>query len=183
MRAVVLVVIISLAGACSHIQGVLGPAKDSKQDARSRVERSLAAGNYESAGSIIINEKKKRKDPRLFDDLYVRAINGLVNEGRKDLEEGDPFRAGKKFNKTLNYISAYPLPSGKAGISGKDLLVLISESSSSMHNEAIMHYRNGELDKAISLWEDILKFDPRNSEVKKALRTAKIQRKNLRYIE
>ncbi|MDA8326037.1 MAG: hypothetical protein M0033_07445 [Nitrospiraceae bacterium] len=43
----------------------------------------------------------------------------------------------------------------------------------------LVSYRKGDLPGAISLWRDVLKFDPGNAEVRKALETAKVQLKNL----
>jgi cytochrome c-type biogenesis protein CcmH/NrfG len=36
-------------------------------------------------------------------------------------------------------------------------------------------YRKGNLAKAISVWEDLLSFDPDNTEIKKAVDTARTQ--------
>jgi hypothetical protein len=45
-----------------------------------------------------------------------------------------------------------------------------------------VHYRQGKLDEAISLWRKVLLFDPDNKETKDAISTATVQLQNLKQI-
>ena len=45
----------------------------------------------------------------------------------------------------------------------------------SLTKTGLREYRNGNLAKAIAVWESLLEFDPDNEEIKKAVKTAKTQ--------
>ena len=45
----------------------------------------------------------------------------------------------------------------------------------SLTKTGLSEYRNGNLAKAIAVWESLLVFDPDNAEIKKAVETAKTQ--------
>lgn len=53
------------------------------------------------------------------------------------------------------------------------------ECSDRLSERALKQYRQGNLPAAISLWKNILEYEPGNASVKKALDTATTQLKNL----
>jgi len=61
----------------------------------------------------------------------------------------------------------------------KDFLhARIHNCSKTLTGEGLEKYREGDLEEAISAWKDVLKFDPENTEVQKAIKTATTQLKN-----
>jgi hypothetical protein len=48
-----------------------------------------------------------------------------------------------------------------------------------LFENGLERYRSGNLPQAISIWRSILRFDPENPEVKKAVDTAILQSRNL----
>jgi tetratricopeptide (TPR) repeat protein len=59
----------------------------------------------------------------------------------------------------------------------------IKNSRLQLTKNGLEEYRKGNLAEAISIWKDILKFDPNNRQIKKAIETATAQLKDLRKKE
>ncbi len=55
----------------------------------------------------------------------------------------------------------------------------IKDCGIALTEKGLESYRKGSLQEAIAQWEEVLKFEPGNSEVKKAVDTARLQLKNL----
>ena len=55
--------------------------------------------------------------------------------------------------------------------------------SDKLMEKGLMEYRKGNLGNAISMWQDILKFDHDHEEASKAIDTATVQLNNLKKIE
>ncbi len=68
---------------------------------------------------------------------------------------------------------------GPADIQPAYLKKRIKDCGVALTQRGLESYRKGQLQAAILEWEEILRFDPGNSEVKKAVGTAKVQLKNL----
>jgi len=52
-----------------------------------------------------------------------------------------------------------------------------------LFEDGLDHYRSGNLSQAISIWRDILTFDPENLEVKNATDKAVLQSGNMKKIK
>jgi len=52
-----------------------------------------------------------------------------------------------------------------------------------LFEDALEQYRSGNLSQAISIWRNILTFDPENPEVRKATEKAILQTRNLEKIK
>ena len=48
---------------------------------------------------------------------------------------------------------------------------------SELTRQGLEHYRKGELAEAIAVWQGLLRFDPSNAEIRKAVETARQQQK------
>lgn len=55
----------------------------------------------------------------------------------------------------------------------------IKTCSKILSERGLVEYREGNLEKAISIWKNILRFDPENTDVKKSIDTTTIQLKTL----
>jgi tetratricopeptide (TPR) repeat protein len=55
----------------------------------------------------------------------------------------------------------------------------IKACSKILSERGLVEYREGNLEKAISIWKNILRFDPENTDVKKSIDTTTIQLKTL----
>jgi hypothetical protein len=73
-----------------------------------------------------------------------------------------------------NYASFEKFRPG-VGFSRADLTKAIGVCRVKLTNSGLTEYRKGNLAKAIAVWESLLAFDPENTEVKKAVDTAKVQ--------
>ena len=111
---------------------------------------------------------------------YLRTVREVKAIGDKALAGKDYAQAGKMHQLLLE---RYPdidgrtpgLPFGKP-----DLEAAIVVCRDALTKAGLSEYRNGNLAKAIAVWEDLLAFDPGNAEIKKAVETARTQLKGIR---
>lgn len=55
----------------------------------------------------------------------------------------------------------------------------LSHCKKSLSVQGFQEYRNGRINNALLLWQGVLDIDPNNKDIKEAVRTAKLQQKNL----
>lgn len=190
MRLTVIILSCFILVSCSHFQHAYEAVSNKLTDrearaneARNRITGFIQKHDYENALRLAISEKAKQKSDTTFDDLFIRALDGLAGQGKALYEQADYFNAGVTFHKVADYMSAYHLSNPETAFAQEEAHAFIKECSMKLQKEGINEYRKGNLGNAIYIWEDILKFDAGNTEVEKAIKTARIQLQNLKKIE
>jgi hypothetical protein len=85
----------------------------------------------------------------------------------------------KVFNKYIRFKVA-SLVLGLLSFNREFLNTAVKDCSNFLKKEGLRHYRIGDLSQAIVIWSNILAFEPDNTEMKKAIKKASIQLKNLK---
>ena len=110
---------------------------------------------------------------------YVSLLESIKGQADLDFERKDFAPAGRAYRILLkNYSSLSHLErflSYNAGL----LDTGIETCRKILFEDGLEQYRSGDLSQAISIWRDILTFDPENLEVKKAMDKAIHQARNL----
>ncbi len=141
---------------------------------------SMAKGEYEKAveaykGALSLHPGNKRLVSGCRDSLL--AANGAAGTS---FGKGDFGKAGSLYYlvaENYRYLGPAPIKAGylKAGFLKKR----VSDCGAALTQRGLESYRKGDLKAAISEWEAVLRFDPGNTEVKKAVATARVQLKKL----
>jgi tetratricopeptide (TPR) repeat protein len=150
---------------------------------RGRVAQLVNDRKYAEALSLIGNEVKGGRSERSFGNLYVASVNGLAGKAVVLLRSGEYGPAGIAFRKVLDH---YPTDGGllsEMDYSSVEVISFMNVCSDKIMEKGLMEYRKGNLGNAISLWQDILKFDPDHEEATRAIDTATVQLNNLKKIE
>jgi tetratricopeptide (TPR) repeat protein len=116
-------------------------------------------------------------------DGYVSLLESIKARADLDFKGKDFVDAGRSYRILLrNYSSVRSLKrflSYNAGL----LNTRIETCRKILFEDALRQYRSGNLSLAISIWKNILTFDPENQEVKKAMDKAILQTGNLEKIK
>jgi tetratricopeptide (TPR) repeat protein len=114
---------------------------------------------------------------------YVSLLESIKGQADLDFKHKDFAQAGRTYRILLkNYSSLSHLNrffSYNAGL----LDTGIETCRKILFEDALEQYRSGNLSQAISIWKNILTFDPENLEVKKAMDKAILQTRNLEKIK
>jgi tetratricopeptide (TPR) repeat protein len=114
---------------------------------------------------------------------YVSLLESIKGQADLEFERKDFDQAGRTYRvlfknySSLNHLNRFL--SYNAGL----LNTRIETCRKILFEDALEQYRSGNLGQAVSIWRNILTFDPENLEVKKATDKAILQIRNLEKIE
>lgn len=172
-RAAVAVIVLCALAGCVHDR------KKDPADVGAASRKHLAAGDYQKALDVYQSALAKYPEDQTVAGEYVRLIEDICGSASRAYEKEEYVRAGRMYRVLL---LRFPLPRGiqkKISFDRNFLLSRITAGCSVLSRQGLEQYRGGNLKQAIETWEGILSFDPENEEIRKMLRTATVQRKNL----
>ena len=114
---------------------------------------------------------------------YVSLLESIKGQADLEFERKNFAQAGRAYRilfknySSLNHLNRFL--SYNAGL----LNTRIETCRKILFEDALEQYRSGNLGQAVSIWRNILTFDPENLEVKKATDKAILQIRNLEKIE
>ena len=145
---------------------------DSRGDALFNFYSDLEASNYSSAAG---NLDQLREMGAMTADTNAKAVD-VYERGAQELESSDPAQAARYYFSSAELLIKQnneedALPSLKRSVelnpansSAAELYNLLQRDiADRYHRQASVAYRQQELDKAISLWKQVLKVDPNHS--------------------
>jgi tetratricopeptide (TPR) repeat protein len=142
-------------------------------DAQARQE--MKAGNLAKAlGSYTPLFKEYPRDSGLS-SRYLRIVQDIEALGDKARADGNFAQAGLIFALLLENFPALEERQATPPLTKAELAAGLALCREGLTKTGLREYRNGNLAKAIAVWESLLVFDPDNAEIKKAVETAKTQ--------
>lgn len=154
-----------------------------KAELKGKIKSFIDNGDYSQAIDLIVVAVKSGEPELSYGDHYINAINTITKKGLGYFFNNDCENAGVTLRKALiNFPSSKTL-TAKIDYSPEKLNSYIQTCTERLMEEGLLEYREGNLEKALSTWRKILKFNPDYSETKKAIDTATKQLKNLKAIE
>ncbi len=183
---VVMAVTLSFTSSCAPIKtkGVVKVEKPKVRVAEpGSVELMIQKEEYLSALKLIRKERKREKKEDMYSHEYVRALNGLLYRGKLLYFKKEFERGARTFREVLTYYPGEPGEVKMVSESSGNVRKLVDEGSENLMEEGLGEYRNGNLGYAIKIWKKILIFNPGYKEAKKAIDTATIQLKNLKFLK
>jgi len=144
-----------------------------------RIERYLDAGDYENALGA-----RRPLSPAEFKDPAVAAgLAGTMEEVRRRADaaagRGDYSSAGRAYAALANHGSDAARLALRLSFSREVAKEGVKKCRAELTRRGLEQYRQGNLSKAIATWVDLLRFDPENPEIRKAVETARAQLKEL----
>lgn len=148
--------------------------------AEQRTSQYLQAGDYEKAlGAQSALSPSELRDPAVAESFSktMQEIKRRADGAAAARNYGDAGRAYAVL--AARYADAARLGQ-KLPFTKEALNQGVNRCRAELTRQGLEHYRKGELSRAISVWQDLLRFDPDNTEIRKAVETARQQQKELR---
>jgi len=143
----------------------------------------LDAGEFEKSLRIYrVIYREYPDDPVLLTNL-INCILDIKFLAEIALEKEDFLSAGKIYYALLKNHKDLNKFYGSLSLPKEFLEEGLENCRSQLTKKGLEEYRKGNLAEAITIWKGILKFDPDNQQIKKAIETATAQLKNLRKKE
>ena len=140
---------------------------------------SVAEGEYQKALDAYTSVLAMYPEDTEVILSYVGMFESIRNTADKAFEEGDAQARGEFYYFMLENYTRFQNFEVKPSFQREILLAEIAECSTSLNQKALIQYRAGNLDDAISIWKGILTFDPGNKDIRQTMETAAEQLKTL----
>jgi len=151
--------------------------------AKKQAQSCLKSGDLQKGIDIYSGLIQEYPQDTTVRDGYVSLLESIRRQADLEFKRKDFVHAGRPYRILLqNYSSLTSLKrflSYNAGL----LNTRIETCRKILFEDALGQYRSGNLSQAISIWRNILTFDPENQEVKKAMDKAILQAGNLEKIK
>jgi len=180
-----IIVILIVFPSCTEMKNRISPQTSTQTSVQTQVQtenqvrQHLRSGEYQKAIDFYKTKYEKHPEDRLLVKGYVNILEEIKTMADGALDRENLVPAGKAYNVLLkNYpdlkIFADTLSFDRAQLNSK-----LTSCKTSLSRKGFQAYREGNISEAISLWQDNLVIDPDNTDIRKALNTAKMQQKNL----
>ena len=142
-------------------------------------KKHMEAGEYQKAIDVYNVEVQKHPHDLSLAREYVKSIENIASTADKALDEKDFASAGRNYDILLKNYANFKGFDKELSFNSIYLNEKLSYCKKAIFKQGFQEYRKGNLSEAIALWQDLLVIDPQNTDIKKTLRTAKLQKKNL----
>ncbi len=146
---------------------------------RMKSEQYLVQGDYKSALDVYTNLCRKYPDDQALSVNYGKTVEDIHRAAIEAFSKEDFISSGRAYYILLKNNSSCHGSVREQTIDKGLLHARLEDCSSQLSQRALAEYRKGNLAEAISIWKNILAFDPNNAGVEKAIETATVQLKNL----
>jgi tetratricopeptide (TPR) repeat protein len=151
--------------------------------AKKQAQACLKSGDVQKGIDIYSGLIREYPEDTTVRDGYVSLLESVKAQADLDFKRKNLVLAGRNYRILLkNYSSVSRLKRSVSYNAGL-LNTRIETCRKILFEDALGQYRSGNLSQAISIWRNILTFDPENQEVKKAMDKAILQAGNLEKIK
>jgi tetratricopeptide (TPR) repeat protein len=169
--------ILPIVQSCEAMKSWISPKSPVQTQAHAK--QFMDTGEYQKAiDAYNIEYRKQPQDQELVKE-YVKSMEDIKAAGDKALDEEDFVFAGKNYNVLLKNYPRFKGFGNRLSFNRTYLNTKLSNCKQSLSKQGFQEYRKGNISGAIALWQGLLTIDPHNTEIKEALRIAKLQQKNL----
>ncbi len=142
-------------------------------------EQDIAKHDFDGALRVYGAALRKYPGDRRLLRYYLNAAEDILDTADNTFDKGEFAVSGRAYAALLRNYPHFQEISRNLSFDGKYLQARLTECSDRLCERALTQYRQGNLTAAISLWKNILEFEPENAGVKKAIDTASTQLENL----
>jgi len=142
-------------------------------------EQDIRKGDLDGALEVYgVALRKYPGDPGLL-KYYLEAVEDIRDAADNAFDKEDFALSGRTYAVLFRNYPHFKEIARDLSFDRKYLRARLKECSDRLSKLALTQYRQGNLTAAISLWKNILEFEPGNAGVKKSIDTASNQLKNL----
>jgi tetratricopeptide (TPR) repeat protein len=145
--------------------------------------KHMEAGEYQKAIDVYHVEYQKHPHDLSLAREYVKSIGNIASSAGKALDKKDFASAGRNYDVLLKNYANFKGFDKELSFNSIYLNEKLCYCKKAIFKQGFQEYRKGNLSEAIELWQDLLSIDPQNTDIKKALKTATLQQKNLQEKE
>ncbi len=146
---------------------------------RLKSEQYIVQGDYRNALDVYADVCRKYPDDQALFTNFSKTIADIQRAAGEAFGKEDFVSSGRAYYVLLKNNYHCRGPFRERLIEKEFLHARLEDCSSRLSQRALAEYRKGNLAEAISIWKNILAFDPNNADVTKEIDTATIQLKNL----
>ncbi len=180
-----LLILLLIMPSCTGTKSQVSKSPDAKTPQASAqtshlAQQNIEAGEYRKAIDIYSNEVQKQpKDQQLIKE-FAKSLEGMRSSADRAAEKGDFAFAGHIYHVMHNNYAKFNSVASRLSFDPVYLNTKLTHCRKSLSTQGFQEYRQGNLSKAIAIWQSLLIIDPNNKDIKEVLRTATLQQKNLR---
>ncbi|HAS54520.1 MAG: hypothetical protein A2X56_13190 [Nitrospirae bacterium GWC2_57_13] len=142
-------------------------------------EQDIRKGDFDGALGVYGAALRKCPGDRGLLKYFLEAAEDIRDAADSAFDNEEFALSGRTYAVLLRNYPHFKEIAGDLSFDRKYLRARLKECSDFLSLRALTQYRQGNLSAAISLWKNILEFEPGNAGVKKAIDTASTQLKNL----
>lgn len=155
------------------------------RDSRNRVSegqarQALEAADSDKAVQIYKTRYLENPDDADWTASFVSLLEEIKRTGDGALSKENFVSAGRAYSSLAKNFKSFDKFQASLSFSEISLDEGIKNCRTELNKKALELYRKEKLVEAISIWQDILTFDPENLETKKAIETATLQLKKIK---
>lgn len=155
------------------------PSPQTRGQVLGQARQHMTTGKYQKAIDLYQAEYEKHPQDRVLVNEYVQSLEEIKTAADRALNREDFASAGDAYNVLLKNYEDFKGFAHRLSFDRSQLNSRLANCTTALSRKGFQEYREGNLSEAISLWQDYLALDPHNTDIKKALNTAKTQQKNL----
>jgi len=142
-------------------------------------EQDIRKGDFDNALGAYGAMLRKYPDDRGLLKNYLETAEDIRDAADEAFDKEEFTSSGRTYALLLKNYPHFKKIVRDLSFDRKYLKDRLKECSDRLSESALTNYRQGNLTAAITLWKNILEFEPGNASVKKAIDTASTQLKNL----
>ncbi len=146
---------------------------------RMKSEQYVDQGDYKSALVVYADACRKYPDNQVLLTNYHKTIEEIHHAADAAFSRNDFTSSGRAYYILLKNYPFFQELVPEVSFDKTFLHSRLKDCGSHLSQRALTQYRKGNLAEAISIWKDILLFDPNNAGIKKEIDTTTTQMKNL----
>lgn len=157
------------------------PPKWARTDAIA--QNHMAAGEYQKAIDVYDAAYRKQPQDTMLVKAYAQSIETMASTADRAFRRQLYAGAGKAYDILLKNNDRFKAFGKDLSFDAAGLNKKLDTCKKALFKQGLQEYRQGHLDQSIAVWEDLLLIDPQNAAIEEALRTARLQKKNLEEVE
>lgn len=146
----------------------------------SQARRYLEEGAYQKAIDDYSAEYRKNPQNQALVKEYAQSLDEMKTSADRASGRGDFASAGRIYSLLLGNYGEFKGFTQMLSFDRPLLNKKLSLCKRTLSSQGFQEYRKGNISRAITLWQDLLVIDPNNADIKRALKTAQVQQKNLK---
>ncbi len=172
-----------LLSSCTHVKKT---DLDKLNNENAEVERTFAQskhdfniGDYNKAIDMYKVPFAKYPENHELLSNYLKTVEDIKRIADKSFEKKEYSLAGKTYYALLRHYAYFKKFAKQMSFNSEFLTIRVTECRAYVSRDGFEQYRKRNVKGAISIWKNLLSFDPDNIYIRNAIDTATIQLKNL----